>query len=299
MKNMGGGAFLDVTTGPLGDPGMGMGASWADYDNDGDLDLYLANLATANKLLRNDGGGIWTDDTNGPLGDTGSGQGCAWADYDNDGDLDIYLMNAGSSNKLFRNDINNGNNWVQFQLSAVNSNMSAIGAKVKIVCAGQQQWREVGTAAGYCSQNSFRVHFGLGTMPQVDVLEIHWPGNGVETFYNLAPNQLYYFVQSPWSDVGGDNTPAVCRLLPGAPNPFNPMTTIRFEVSKPGLVEVDVFDAAGRRVRTLFRGEKQAGPHSLIWQGRDDAGRALPSGVYFARMRAEGEIFTTKLVMAK
>ncbi len=298
MKNMGA-LFTDVTIGPLGDTGIGMGASWADYDNDGDLDLYLANQTTANRLIRNDGAGTWTDDTNGPLGDVGPGQGIAWADYDNDGDLDIYLMNAGSSNKLFRNDINNGNNWVQFQLMGTNCNASAIGTRVKIVSGGQVQWRELGTAAGYCSQNSFRVHFGLGAATVVDSLVIYWPGNGVETYLGLPANQVLAFAQSPWSDVGDGETPVVCRLMPSAPNPFNPMTTIRYELTRAGPVKLDIFDAAGRHLRTLVDGEKQAGPQDVVWKGKDDGGRSLPSGVYFAMMRAEGHTYTTKLVMTK
>ncbi len=87
---------MDATGGtPLGDAGNGQGVAWGDYDNDGDLDLYLANYGQANKLFRNDGGGTFVDATSGPLGDAGSGTGVAWGDYDNDGDLDLYLANDG------------------------------------------------------------------------------------------------------------------------------------------------------------------------------------------------------------
>ncbi|MBN2172349.1 MAG: VCBS repeat-containing protein [Candidatus Krumholzibacteriota bacterium] len=104
FHNDGGGAFSDATSGPLGHAGYGTSVAWADYDNDGDLDLYLANQSQANKLFRNDGGGVFTDATSGPLGNSGSSQGVAWGDYDNDGDLDLYLTNDGQSNKLLRND---------------------------------------------------------------------------------------------------------------------------------------------------------------------------------------------------
>jgi len=78
--------------------------AWGDMDNDGDIDLYVANVNTPNKLLRNDGAGVFSDATSGQLGDTSGGEGVAWGDMDNDGDLDLYLSNAGGASRLFRND---------------------------------------------------------------------------------------------------------------------------------------------------------------------------------------------------
>jgi hypothetical protein len=95
--------WTDVTSGPLGDSGHGYGVAWGDYDNDGDLDLFLANWGSTCKLLRNDGGGVFVDATAGPLDFAGHWMGVVWGDYDNDGDLDLYLANQGP-NMLFRND---------------------------------------------------------------------------------------------------------------------------------------------------------------------------------------------------
>ena len=102
FRNNGGGSFSDVTAAPLNDTGYGRAAAWGDYDNDGDLDLYVANYGGANKLFRNDGG-TFADATSGPLGDTGYGTDVAWGDYDNDGDLDLYLAKHIAANRLFRN----------------------------------------------------------------------------------------------------------------------------------------------------------------------------------------------------
>ncbi|MHC4066491.1 MAG: FG-GAP-like repeat-containing protein, partial [Planctomycetota bacterium] len=104
-RNDGGGNFTDVTTTLLGDQaGYAAGAVWGDYDNDGDLDLYLANSTNAwNKLFRNDNG-TFVDATSGPLGHHNIGDGPTWVDYDSDGDIDLYVDKYGGANKLLRND---------------------------------------------------------------------------------------------------------------------------------------------------------------------------------------------------
>ena len=84
-----------------------------------------------------------------------------------------------------------------------------------------------------------------------------------------------------------------------APNPFNPSTTLRFEVAAAGAVTVEVCDLRGRVVRTLADRVMAAGPASIAWDGRDDRGAALPSGVYLARVSAGAASGTTKLVLAK
>jgi hypothetical protein len=124
IRNNGDGSFSDVTSGPLGDAGNGMCAAWGDYDNDEDLDIYLAG--DNNKLFRNNGGGSFTDVTSGPLSDPSFTYGANWGDYDNDGDLDIYLANMGSGNKLLRND--GGGTFVDATTGPVGSSSNAMGA---------------------------------------------------------------------------------------------------------------------------------------------------------------------------
>jgi hypothetical protein len=109
FHNLGGGLFQDVT-GPsgTGDTSSGFAGVWADYDEDGDLDLYVTNRNAANRLYRNNGNGTFTDvaAAAGVDGGITYSQGAAWADYDNDGDVDLFVANRFVQNFLFSN---NGN----------------------------------------------------------------------------------------------------------------------------------------------------------------------------------------------
>jgi flagellar hook assembly protein FlgD len=83
------------------------------------------------------------------------------------------------------------------------------------------------------------------------------------------------------------------------PNPFNPATVIRFALPQAGPVELAVYDLAGRRVRRLIRGEREAGPHAVRWDGRDEHGQRAPSGMYVYRLEAAGESLTRKMLLVK
>ena len=102
------------------------------------------------------------------------------------------------------------------------------------------------------------------------------------------------------------STTPVAGELPGAltlaaarPNPFNPRTTLAFVLPRAGAVEFTVHDLAGNRVATLVNASLAAGPHEVVWSGEDDGGRPVPSGVYFARLVADGQARTGKLVLLK
>lgn len=88
--------------------------------------------------------------------------------------------------------------------------------------------------------------------------------------------------------LAGLAAPVAARLS-GFPNPFNPTTVIRFELPEAGRVDLSIYDVHGRRLRTLVAGELSGGAHERGWDGRDDLGRELPSGSYFARLHRLGQ----------
>jgi len=115
------------------------------------------------------------------------------------------------------------------------------------------------------------------------------------------PAAWYTFPILRGIDTGTPSVPPgpLATLLPNRPNPFNPSTTFRFELKYRDMVELDLFDARGRLVRSLADGEFNSGSHEVLWDGRDESGRDAPSGVYFYRLRAAGLVYTRPAVLVR
>jgi hypothetical protein len=92
---------------------------------------------------------------------------------------------------------------------------------------------------------------------------------------------------------------AVTTLRGAQPNPFNPQTAIAFSVARTQAVELAVYDMAGRRVTVLADGVVTAGEHRVVWQGRDDAGQAMPSGTYMLKLTTEESVRTSKMMLVR
>ncbi len=211
--NNGDGTFTRVTTGPeVTDAAYSACAGWGDYDNDGDLDLFVTTAygpsASKNLLYQNNlietGTATFTKITTGDVvNDLGYSYGFAWGDYDQDGDLDIYTaktFNEAESSVLYRNDNSNANRWLEVRCVGDSSNRSGIGTKVwvKAVVNGNSIWqlRVVEGQSGYCGQ-SVLLHFGLGTATQVDSIRIIWP-SGIENMYGpVNTDQILTLVETP------------------------------------------------------------------------------------------------------
>ncbi|MCB1161496.1 MAG: FlgD immunoglobulin-like domain containing protein [Candidatus Krumholzibacteriia bacterium] len=117
--------------------------------------------------------------------------------------------------------------------------------------------------------------------------------------YVLMPRRdadIEILYQNP---VGADEVPAAALLGQNHPNPFNPKTEISFSLGQAGAVSLDVFDASGRKVKTLLAQPMQQGQHTATWNGDTDAGTPAASGLYFYRLRANGVDETRKMMLLK
>jgi len=130
-----------------------------------------------------------------------------------------------------------------------------------------------------------------------------WQGDTVLNFSNndyvgTAPDiGAFEFDNSPSKVQGDIHTPRKPDLYQNYPNPFNPATNIRYFVPTTSVVKMDIYDITGRYVSTLADGFSSPGTYSINWTAKDAAGRPLPSGLYFCRLRAGSFIKTIKLIL--
>ncbi len=169
--------------------------SFADYDNDGFLDLYFTSTYEGRKsfLYKGNGNGKFTDITWLAGVRVDDGWGNAFADYDNDGDLDL-AVGGGEGLRLFRND-GNENHWLHIRVAGNGSNRSGIGARVIIAptkpeSAFQKQIREVQGGKGSGSQHSLPVEFGLGNYSGPIDVEVRFPSGKIAKLNRVTPDQL-------------------------------------------------------------------------------------------------------------
>ena len=188
---------------------LSWGTGFLDYDNDGDLDLFVANghlypsvdahpnlnesYGQTNQLFRNDVGRFV--DVSSISGDgmrvRKSSRGAAFGDYDNDGDLDILILNVDETPTLLQNQTSNQNHWLQIRLVGTTVNRSAVGARVTAVTEALKQVREVKAGSSYRSHNDLRVHFGLGNRSWVDRLEVRWSKEKIEVFEDVPADRFF------------------------------------------------------------------------------------------------------------
>jgi enediyne biosynthesis protein E4 len=306
-NNNGNGTFTKVAAGDaVTDGGFSGSSAWADFDNDGDLDLFVtttySGAATKNlvykNLLMETGTATLQKVTSGDIAnDTGYSYGCAWGDCDRDGDVDLFLaktFNENENNALYRNDNANGNHWFVMNCVGSGFNTSAIGAKVRVKAAinGTSVWqlRIVEGQSGYCGQN-LQLHFGLGNATQIDSLRIEWPSGAIQTHTNVVIDRVANVIQGGGiSSVGQlrNERPHQFELKQNYPNPFNPETTLSFVLERTSLATLKVFDQVGREVAMLLNEVRPSGNHSIEWNAQD-----VSSGVYYYRLTA-GEFAQTK-----
>ena len=291
--NNGDGTFTDVA------PQLGItvnrecwGANFADFDNDGFVDLFIAVASGVNRqdvLFKGDGTGFTDISDSVGIVDESFGFGSAVADFDNDGASDIFVVNrffnTGEKSFLYKNALPQGR-WLKVQLEGSNSNRNGIGARVEVVANGALQIQEVRGGSSYLSQNSLTLTFGLGNLVHADSVIVAWP-SGIQTVLtNVAANQKLIIMENPTGIAEQNPNPQQFVLYQNYPNPFNPGTTITFDISHHSLITLHVYDITGRKVRTLINGRLPAGSHEVLWDGRDDTGQWVASGVYIYRLQA-------------
>jgi len=210
--NNGDGTFSDVTFAS----GIGVnsnyvawGCGFVDYDNDGwpdiiqinghvypEIDNYKFGQTYKNPRLvyRNLGDGRFKDVSSemGPgISERFSSRGAAFGDYNNNGNMDVLVLNMNDPPSLLRNEGGNKQNWIKLKLIGTKCNRTAIGARARVVTGRHARMDEVHSGASVMSQSDLRLHFGLGKVETIDLIEVKWPTTQkVEKFTNVKANQI-------------------------------------------------------------------------------------------------------------
>ncbi|HTJ83878.1 MAG TPA: FG-GAP-like repeat-containing protein [Polyangiaceae bacterium] len=199
--NQGDGTLVDGTAAAGVRVGYwGWGACLADFDNDGDLDLFHTNgigfreatdfFEDPSMLYISSGDGTFTDRA-AELGvvDTGQGRGIVCFDYDRDGDIDILIEHNRGGLTLYRNNGAGVGHYFDVAVAAPAPNARAIGARIEITAGGKTRVGLVRAGSNYASQDPAEVHFGLGGVDAVDSVTVRRPGGSVTTFGAMPADQ--------------------------------------------------------------------------------------------------------------
>jgi len=188
---------------------LSFGGGFFDYDNDGWLDLFIANghvypeveqvspdvhFKQINSLFHNEGNGKFVETTKiagGGFQTPFVGRGVAFADFDNDGFMDVLVGNNGDPPLLLHNGGGNGNHFLNFRLVGTKSNRDAMGARIHVLAGGLSQIREIAGGGSYLSQSDLRAHFGVGKATKAETVEVKWPSGLRQVFHDVDADKFY------------------------------------------------------------------------------------------------------------
>lgn len=355
-RNNGAGVFTKLTAGPLlNNAGNTNSGSWADFDNDGDLDVFLSNDQGNNALFRNDGNFNFTPMLTDTIAkDYANSFSSSWADVDNDGDLDLFVTNSfapsgklpnffymNNGNSTFSRVSNSGltadsawsygcafgdydndgfedlavatcryngvdepdflyhnngnaNHWITMNLTGTISNRSAIGAKVRLKATinGSPVWqlRELSAQSAYCSQNDRRAHFGLGDASVIDSIKIEWPSGIVQYSTAISADQFISIIESGTVTSAAEHKhKAKLKIYP---NPSAGIVTITLNRSFDPGDKISITDAFGKIVAEVSI------PSATKEYVMDTKKYNLAAGNYFITIISKAEKVTQPVVIA-
>ncbi len=277
-------------------------SAWADYDNDGDMDVFVGASTGAHKLKRNNGDGTFTDVTAGSgyenFTPTSIENVCF--DFNNDGYVDI----LGAGNTIMYNngdmtftpvnvgfddgaagDINNdgfidyfngslhinqGNNynWLKVVTIGTDSNKNGIGARVEVISALGSQIRDVKSGVGFRHMSTLNVHFGLADDTAVESVTVYWPSGNVDRIVSPTINQTLSVVEGSAPLSIDEN---LLNNLSIYPNPVNKILHLNTNLELENSL-ISVFNIQGKRVL------------NSKFTSKDLDVSKLTTGVYFLRI---------------
>jgi len=289
-------------------------SAWGDFDNDGDMDVFVGASSGTHKLMQNNNDGTFSNVTSTSGVDllTSTGIEHVTHDFDNDGNLDIAsngnlligngdmtftlyedilsgsngsfgdLNNDGFidafNSSIYMNDAN-ANNWVKLNLTGVASNINGIGARVEVYTNSGTQIRDVRSGDGFRFMSSLNTHFGLGEETTINNIVIYWPSGTIDNIPNPTINTILAVTEGQFLSVEDFELSGIVIH----PNPVKDIIKINTTVNLTNKIAT-VFDINGKRMLN-----KKMDSYSLNVS-------QLTSGVYFLRLESNGRSISRKFI---
>ncbi len=287
-----------------GAPSNSISPLWADFNNDGFLDLYVKHYDAAGTLFLNSKGFSFLNITaESGLRSEPAGCSSAWGDMDNDGDIDLMVTPYGSGPLFYyenqMNSLSGNAHWLDVTLAGSASNRMGLDSKVRLFVNGKMQVRENKIGEGCFVQNSPVLHFGLGNAETVDSLIIVWPSGRRQMLTGLAADRKLEIREPGINAVrtAPPNTPGLS--LANYPNPFNQSTTVEITLPSPDTVRIRIFDLSGRTVYSDSVSAISAGGFRFVWDGTDLLHQPLPSGIFICQIETKRFVKSAKLILSR
>jgi len=307
--NDGSGYFTNATEySNTGVSGFTRGACTGDFDNDGDLDLFVNRAYEYNVLFINNGDGSFFDySEEGGVIDSYNGAGCATSDLNNDGQLDIVAVNYEYGPKQLLINQTQNDSFLKIKLIGEYPNTLALGTVIKLYgccddSSNTEQYigmREVRSVTTMYSFDDPIIHFGTGNYTNLRA-EIVFCSLKAGEISNITPGQTLTIYESSFEDVSINDQPNALPkdhlILNAYPNPFNSTTKIAITGAGNGC-QLYIYDILGRLIKSENIQTNGAGVSFCSWNGTSNSGARVASGVYYVKAVSGSYTASTKIIL--
>ena len=288
--------------------GWGWGTEFMDFNNDGRQDLLVVNgyfeaYTQPNYLFKNvsTSDSIYFQNVSSELGVDSQQESRTFLpfDYNNDGYLDLLISNFSDDPILYENTHQEGN-WIKVKLEGTETNRNGFGSIIEIESEGKIQ-RRYYHGAHFYGQSILPVHFGINEAAKINRFTVHWLGGHSDEILNVDINQTIHvkekegLVSTHTEPQNQSINPEDFRLIGNYPNPFNGTTHIQFEIKKPGLASLKLYNVLGKHIYAYSHTFNSSGLKTLSIDTSDLNYAGLNSGVYFYQVSINGIAKTGKM----
>ncbi len=272
---------------------VGWGTNCFDYDNDGDLDLYVSGMMPGagnktSKLFQNDGTANFVEPAAGLVADTVESYSNAVGDFNNDGYCDMVVLNKVPFNSQLWENTGGSNNWLKVGLQGTASNRDGVGAWIDVYANGMSYSRYTHCGIGYLAQNSGTEILGLGNNTTIDSVIVRWPSGIEDRFTNVSTNQKIMVIEGSTTNV--DEVEDITRLSL-FPNPASEQVVVRFNLLNSTHLTIELTNVMGQIVwSTNYFAQR----HQNMLEVDVDA---LATGVYLMTVKSDKSSVTQQIVV--